>query len=179
VNELAADGIPVAVTCRVLKLARQPYYRWRATPVTDSGVGDRCGVFAGHRCGLAALTSVAGPAGRSLGTDQSVGSCSTGAGVGQRVRGRPVARGQTTADLGDERVPREAGHQGNTMPVEPPSLTAVTLALAAILDDPQHVATQPAAARQLVAILGKLSKRTQRLGKLAAVKSMTTSSSSA
>ena len=26
-KELAADGIPVAVTCRVLKLARQPYYR--------------------------------------------------------------------------------------------------------------------------------------------------------
>jgi putative transposase len=38
VNELAADGIPVAVTCRVLKLARQPYYRWRATPVTDSEI---------------------------------------------------------------------------------------------------------------------------------------------
>ena len=36
-NELAADGIPVAVTCRVLKLARQPYYRWRANPVTDTG----------------------------------------------------------------------------------------------------------------------------------------------
>jgi len=36
VNELAADGIPVAVTCRVLKLARQPYYRWRADPVTDA-----------------------------------------------------------------------------------------------------------------------------------------------
>ena len=33
-SELAADGIPVAVTCRVLKLARQPYYRWLATPVT-------------------------------------------------------------------------------------------------------------------------------------------------
>jgi len=33
VNELAADEIPVAVTCRVLKLARQPYYHWRATPV--------------------------------------------------------------------------------------------------------------------------------------------------
>ena len=28
VRELAADGIPVAVTCRVLKIARQPYYRW-------------------------------------------------------------------------------------------------------------------------------------------------------
>lgn len=35
-NELAADGIPVAVTCRVLKLARQPYYRWRANPITDA-----------------------------------------------------------------------------------------------------------------------------------------------
>jgi transposase InsO family protein len=38
VNELAADGIPVAVTCRVLKLARQPYYRWRANPVTAAEV---------------------------------------------------------------------------------------------------------------------------------------------
>jgi putative transposase len=34
VTELAADGVPVAVTCRVLGLARQPYYRWRAQPVT-------------------------------------------------------------------------------------------------------------------------------------------------
>lgn len=33
-KELTADGIPVAVTCRVLKLARQPYYRWLACPVT-------------------------------------------------------------------------------------------------------------------------------------------------
>src|SRR5690349_4516626 len=38
VRELAADGIPVAVTCRVLKLARQPYYRWRAQPATDAEV---------------------------------------------------------------------------------------------------------------------------------------------
>jgi transposase InsO family protein len=36
VNELAADGIPVAVTCRVLDIARQPYYRWRARPVTGT-----------------------------------------------------------------------------------------------------------------------------------------------
>ncbi len=35
-SELAADGIPVTVTCRVLKLARQPYYRWLANPVTGS-----------------------------------------------------------------------------------------------------------------------------------------------
>ena len=34
VRELAADGIPVAVTCRVLKLARAPYYRWLAAPIT-------------------------------------------------------------------------------------------------------------------------------------------------
>ncbi|RUP26984.1 MULTISPECIES: IS3 family transposase [Mycolicibacterium] len=38
VSELAADGIPVAVTCRVLQLARQPYYRWLARPVTDAEV---------------------------------------------------------------------------------------------------------------------------------------------
>ena len=35
-SELAADGIPVAVTCRVLRLARQPCYRWLATPITDA-----------------------------------------------------------------------------------------------------------------------------------------------
>jgi transposase InsO family protein len=36
VQELAVDGIPVTVTCRVLKIARQPYYRWLAAPVTAS-----------------------------------------------------------------------------------------------------------------------------------------------
>jgi transposase InsO family protein len=36
VSELAGDGVPVTVTCRVLKLARQPYYRWRDQPVTDA-----------------------------------------------------------------------------------------------------------------------------------------------
>ena len=36
VRELAEDGIPVAVTCRVLKIARQPYYRWLKCPVTDA-----------------------------------------------------------------------------------------------------------------------------------------------
>ena len=35
VRELAADGVPVAVTCRVLKIARQPYYRWLKNPITD------------------------------------------------------------------------------------------------------------------------------------------------
>jgi len=36
VKELAGDGVPVTVTCRVLKLARQPYYRWLDRPVTDA-----------------------------------------------------------------------------------------------------------------------------------------------
>ncbi|WP_396653680.1 IS3 family transposase [Microbacterium sp. PRF11] len=34
VSELATDGVPVAVTCRVLKFARQPYYRWLEDPVS-------------------------------------------------------------------------------------------------------------------------------------------------
>ena len=36
VRELAVDRIPVTVTCRVLKIARQPYYRWLQAPVTDA-----------------------------------------------------------------------------------------------------------------------------------------------
>ncbi|WGP04656.1 IS3 family transposase [Bacillus subtilis] len=36
VTELAESGIPVTVTCRVLKLSRQPYYRWLKHPVTDA-----------------------------------------------------------------------------------------------------------------------------------------------
>ncbi|WP_115411740.1 IS3 family transposase [Nocardia farcinica] len=39
VRELAADGIPVAVTCRVLKIARQPYYRWLAEPISAADLG--------------------------------------------------------------------------------------------------------------------------------------------
>jgi len=38
VTELAEAGIPVTVTCRVLKLSRQPYYRWLANPITPSEV---------------------------------------------------------------------------------------------------------------------------------------------
>ena len=40
VRELAAQvdpiRVPVTVTCRVLKIARAPYYRWLANPVTDA-----------------------------------------------------------------------------------------------------------------------------------------------
>jgi putative transposase len=40
VRELAVDGVPVTVTCRVLGLARQPYYRWLASPVTDAELAE-------------------------------------------------------------------------------------------------------------------------------------------
>jgi putative transposase len=40
VRELAADGVPVTVTCRVLNLARQPYYRWLDNPVTDAELAE-------------------------------------------------------------------------------------------------------------------------------------------
>jgi hypothetical protein len=35
VRDLARDGIAVVVTCRVLDLARQPYYRWLKEPVGE------------------------------------------------------------------------------------------------------------------------------------------------
>ncbi|MBN9612267.1 MAG: IS3 family transposase, partial [Actinobacteria bacterium] len=37
-TELADAGIPVTVTCRVLKLSRQPYYRWLQNPIAPSEV---------------------------------------------------------------------------------------------------------------------------------------------
>lgn len=51
-SELAGDGIPVAVTCRVLKLARQPYYRWLADPITAAeleGAHRANALFDAHR----------------------------------------------------------------------------------------------------------------------------------
>lgn len=35
VRDLAAGRIPVAVTCRVLGLSKQVYFKWRVNPVTD------------------------------------------------------------------------------------------------------------------------------------------------
>jgi transposase InsO family protein len=56
VHELAAAAapgrVPVAVTCRVLGLARQPYYRWLDRPVTDAELTEayRAGaLFDAHR----------------------------------------------------------------------------------------------------------------------------------
>jgi transposase InsO family protein len=40
VRDLAADGIPVTVTCRVLSFTPQAYYKWRADPVSDRDWSD-------------------------------------------------------------------------------------------------------------------------------------------
>ena len=52
VRELAAEGIPVTVSCRVLKLARAPYYRWVASPFTDAQLDEAYlanAIFDAHR----------------------------------------------------------------------------------------------------------------------------------
>lgn len=40
VLDLAADGIPVAVTCRVLGFSKQAFYKWKANPVSDRDRAD-------------------------------------------------------------------------------------------------------------------------------------------
>ena len=35
VTDLAAEGYPVAVTCRVLRFSKQAYYRWLSNPVSQ------------------------------------------------------------------------------------------------------------------------------------------------
>ena len=52
VRDLAADGVPVTVTCRVLKLCRQQYYRWLDQPFTDAELDEAYlanAVFDAHR----------------------------------------------------------------------------------------------------------------------------------
>ena len=40
VRDLATDGIPVVVTCRVLGFSPQGFYKWRAKPVSDRDWSD-------------------------------------------------------------------------------------------------------------------------------------------
>ena len=39
VQELAADGIPVRLTCGVLGFTSQAFYKWRARPVLRTATG--------------------------------------------------------------------------------------------------------------------------------------------
>lgn len=83
-TELAADGIPVAVTCRVLKLARQPYYRWLANPITDAELAEAYranALFDAHRddpeFGYRFLVSEAAHAGELMAERTAWRICST------------------------------------------------------------------------------------------------------
>ena len=52
VRELAVDGIPVTVSCRVLDLARQPYYRWLDSPFPEAQLEEAYlanAIFDAHR----------------------------------------------------------------------------------------------------------------------------------
>lgn len=52
VRELAGDGIPVTVSCRVLGLARAPFYRWLESPFTDAQLDEAWlanAIFDAHR----------------------------------------------------------------------------------------------------------------------------------
>jgi putative transposase len=40
VTDLADEGIPVAVTCRVLGFSKQGYFKWRANPICDRDLSD-------------------------------------------------------------------------------------------------------------------------------------------
>jgi putative transposase len=40
VEDLAADGIPVAVTCRVLRFSKQAFYAWKRNPVCQRDLDD-------------------------------------------------------------------------------------------------------------------------------------------
>lgn len=52
VREMAVDGVPVTVTCRVLDLCRQQYYRWLDQPFTDAELDEAWltnAIFDAHR----------------------------------------------------------------------------------------------------------------------------------
>ena len=52
VSQLAAEGIPVVVSCRVLNLARSAYYRWLKEPFTDAQLDEAWtanAIFDAHR----------------------------------------------------------------------------------------------------------------------------------
>jgi hypothetical protein len=49
VRDLADDGIPVTVTCRVLGFSTQGFYKWRANPVSSTRLGRRAPDQRDHR----------------------------------------------------------------------------------------------------------------------------------
>lgn len=99
VKELAADGIPVVVSCRVLKLARQPYYRWLKRPVTERELVEAYranALFDAHRddpeFGYRLLTDEARDSGQAMADRTAWRICSTNS--WWSVFGKKKARGK-------------------------------------------------------------------------------------
>jgi putative transposase len=114
VKELAADGIPVAVTCRVLKLARQPYYRWLADPITEAELVAAYranALFDAHRddpeFGYRFLVAEAGDAGEPMAERTGWRICSNNgwfSAYGKRKRGK---NGKVGPPVHDDLVGRD------------------------------------------------------------------------
>lgn len=108
VKELAAEGIPVAVPCQVLKLARQPYYRWLANPVTDAELAEAYranALFDAHRddpeFGYRFLVAEAGDAGQPMAERTAWRICSNNgwwSAFGKRKRGKNGKAGPPVHD---------------------------------------------------------------------------------
>jgi putative transposase len=113
VRELAVDGIPVAVTCRVLKLARQPYYRWLAAPVTPSDLTQAHranALFDAHRddpeFGYRLLVDEATANGQPMATRTAWAICSTNRWWSAFGKPRPGNSGRPGPPVHDDRVNR-------------------------------------------------------------------------
>lgn len=113
VRELAVDGIPVAVTCRVLKLARQPYYRWLAAPVTTSDLTQAHranALFDAHRddpeFGYRLLVDEATANGQPMATRTAWAICSTNRWWSAFGKPRPGNSGRPGPPVHDDRVNR-------------------------------------------------------------------------
>lgn len=103
----------MAVTCRVLKLARQPYYRWLADPVTDAELAEAYranALFDAHRddpeFGYRYLVAEARDAGTSMAERTAWRICSTNqwwSVFGKKKRGK---NGKTGPPVHDDLVGR-------------------------------------------------------------------------
>jgi transposase InsO family protein len=108
VRELAVDGVPVTVTCRVLKIARQPYYRWLASPVTAAELEEAYranALFDAHRddpeFGYRLLVDEAADAGEAMAARTAWRICSTNrwwSAFGKPKRGKSKKAGPPVHD---------------------------------------------------------------------------------
>ncbi|WP_442971902.1 IS3 family transposase [Rhodococcus sp. p52] len=113
VKQLVADGIPVAVSCRVLELARQPYYRWLERPVTDAELEEAYranALFDAHRedpeFGYRILVDEARDAGESMSDRTAWRICSTNKWWSSFGKKRGSEKGRSGPPVHDDLVGR-------------------------------------------------------------------------